>query len=45
MNELYILGAGTYGEVIFELVETLGYRVVGFYDDDPALIRTEVMGK
>lgn len=45
MNELYILGAGTYGEVIFELAETVGYRVVGFYDDDPALIGTEVMGK
>lgn len=45
MNELYILGAGTYGEVIFELAETVGYRVVCFYDDDPTLIGTEVMGK
>ena len=45
MKELYILGAGTYGEVIFELAETVGYSVVGFYDDDNALIGTEVMGK
>ena len=45
MKELYILGAGTYGEVIFELAETVGYSVVGFNDDDNALIGTEVMGK
>ena len=45
MKELYILGAGTYGEVIFELAETVGYKVIGFYDDDPTLIGTEVMGK
>lgn len=44
MNELYILGAGTYGEVIFELAETVGYRIAGFYDDDPTLIGTKVMG-
>lgn len=45
MKELYILGAGTYGEVIFELAEIVGYRVVGFYDDDQGLMGTEIMGK
>jgi len=33
-NEIYIIGAGTYGEVMCELAETLGYTIKGFYDED-----------
>lgn len=34
MKELYIIGAGTYGEVMFELAEACGYRICGVLDDD-----------
>ncbi|HWL26902.1 MAG TPA: NeuD/PglB/VioB family sugar acetyltransferase [Ureibacillus sp.] len=36
MNEkdIYIVGAGTYGEVMFELAKLLGYSVKGYYDED-----------
>ncbi len=37
MNELYIAGAGAYGEVICELAEICGYSVKGFFDDDQSL--------
>jgi len=43
-RELFILGAGTYGEVIFELAEDCGYNVAGFYDDNEDLIGKVVMG-
>ncbi|MCC3648456.1 acetyltransferase [Cytobacillus oceanisediminis] len=33
-EEIYIVGAGTYGEVMYELAEVLGYTVKGFYDED-----------
>lgn len=33
-KEIYIVGAGTYGEVMYELAKVLGYKVKGFYDED-----------
>lgn len=33
-NDIFIIGAGTYGETMYELAETLGYTVKGFYDDN-----------
>ena len=33
-RNISIIGAGTYGEVVKELVEILGYTVEAFYDDD-----------
>lgn len=33
-KDIYIVGAGTYGEVMCELAEILGYSVKGFYDED-----------
>jgi UDP-perosamine 4-acetyltransferase len=33
-KEIYIIGAGSYGEAIFDLAENCGYKVVGFFDDD-----------
>lgn len=44
MKEIYIIGAGTYGEAMFELAEACGYDVVGFYDEDDSKIGTDVMG-
>src|SRR5690625_3696109 len=32
-RDIYIVGAGTYGEVMLEFAELLGYRVKAFYDD------------
>ena len=43
MKEIYIIGAGTYGEAMFELAEACGYNVVGFYDEDDSIINTKVM--
>lgn len=34
MKEIYIIGSGTYGEVMYELAEECGYKVLGFFDDD-----------
>ena len=44
LKEVYIIGAGTYGEAMYELAEILGYRVKGFYDEDDKKIDTMVMG-
>jgi len=33
-QDIYIIGAGTYGEVMHELAEECGYKVVAFFDDD-----------
>lgn len=33
-KDIYIVGAGTYGEAMCELAEILGYTINGFYDDD-----------
>lgn len=32
MKEIYIIGGGPYGEVMFELAHSCGYEVLGFYD-------------
>ena len=36
MEKLYILGAGAYGDVVFELAESNGFVVAGYYDDTKA---------
>lgn len=33
-KEIYIIGAGTYGAVVYELATLNNYTVKGFYDDD-----------
>ena len=43
MKEIYIIGAGTYGEVMYELAEACGYKVKGYYDEDESKIGTLVM--
>lgn len=43
-DEIYIVGAGTYGEAMCELAEILGYMVKGFYDEDESKLNTLVMG-
>lgn len=43
-KKIYIIGAGTYGEVMFELAKTLGYEVVGFYDEDNKKHNEIIMG-
>lgn len=44
MKEIYIIGAGTYGEVMYELAEDCGYKVIGYLDEDNQKINTYVMG-
>jgi len=34
LKEVYIIGAGTYGEVMHDLCELLHYKVIGYYDDN-----------
>lgn len=43
MKEIYIIGAGTYGEAICELAEICGYKIVGFLDDDENKFGQKVM--
>lgn len=43
-KHIYIIGAGTYGEVMFELAEMLGYKVKGFYDEDINKLNSTLMG-
>lgn len=43
-NEIYIVGAGTYGEAMCELALTLGYAVKGFYDEDEKKRKKIIMG-
>lgn len=43
-KSIIIIGAGTYGEVMFELAESCGYQVVGFLDEDDNKLGEEVMG-
>jgi len=33
-KDIFIIGAGLYGAVIFELAQHCGYNIKGFYDDD-----------
>ncbi|MGD6778418.1 NeuD/PglB/VioB family sugar acetyltransferase [Sutcliffiella horikoshii] len=45
INEnIYIIGAGTYGEAMCELAEVLGYKVNGFYDEDEKKQGKPIMG-
>ena len=44
MKEIYIIGAGTYGEAMYELAETCGYKVIGYLDEDDSKLGTDVMG-
>jgi len=43
-REIYIIGAGSYGEAMFELATHCGFEVVGFYDDDLAKQNQLIMG-
>lgn len=43
-KDIYIIGAGTYGEVMYELAELCGYTVKGFFDDNPTKEGSIVMG-
>lgn len=43
-KEIYIIGAGTYGEAMFELAELLGYKIKGFYDEDENKVNQKIMG-
>lgn len=42
-REIYIVGAGTYGEAMCELAEILGYTIKGFYDEDEGKHRLSIM--
>ena len=42
--DIYIVGAGTYGEAMYELATILGYNVIGFYDDDESKQGLKIMG-
>jgi UDP-perosamine 4-acetyltransferase len=44
MEGIYLIGAGSYGDVIYELAEACGYKVMGYYDDtmDKGTIVNEV---
>lgn len=42
-TNIYIVGAGTYGETMCELAETLGYTVKGFYDEDESKFGLKIM--
>lgn len=43
-KEVYIIGAGSYGEAMFELALLCNYKPVGFFDDDQSKKGTDVMG-
>lgn len=43
-KDIYIVGAGTYGEAMYELAEILGYEIKGFYDEDENKIHNIIMG-
>ncbi len=49
-EEVYIVGAGTYGEVMYELAELLGYTIEGFYDENDqkkgkTVMNSKVLGR
>lgn len=33
MEGIYLIGAGSYGDVIYDLAVECGYEVLGYYDD------------
>jgi len=41
---IYIIGAGTYGEAMYELAEELGYEVSGYFDEDDQKQGQSIMG-
>lgn len=43
-KDIYIVGAGTYGEVMCELAEILEYNIKGFYDEDDSKLGSSIMG-
>lgn len=43
-KDIYIIGAGTYGAAILDLAETIGYNVIGFYDDDISKVGDNILG-
>lgn len=43
-KEIFIVGAGTYGEAMYELAEMLSYEVKGFLDEDDKKQKTTIMG-
>jgi len=43
-KDVYIVGAGTYGEAMYELAEISGFKVKGFYDEDDNKLHQLVMG-
>ncbi|MFB4163882.1 NeuD/PglB/VioB family sugar acetyltransferase [Alteribacillus sp. JSM 102045] len=43
-KDIYIVGAGTYGEAMFELAEILGYKVKAFFDEDEKKLHESIMG-
>jgi sugar O-acyltransferase (sialic acid O-acetyltransferase NeuD family) len=43
-TEIYIIGAGVYGEVMYELAILCGYEVKGFFDEDEEKMNSKVMG-
>ena len=43
-KDIYIVGAGTYGEVMCELAEILEYDIKGFYDEDNSKFGLSIMG-
>lgn len=45
MKDIYIIGAGTYGEAMYELAVDCGYNVVGFFDEDETKIGNTVMDR
>lgn len=42
-KDIYIVGAGTYGEAMCELAEILGYSIIGFYDEDEKKLGLTIM--
>ncbi len=49
-KDIFIVGAGTYGEAMCELAEILGYTIKGFYDEDEkkqalTIMEHSVLGK
>ena len=44
-EEIFIIGAGTYGAVIADLAEVCGFSVNGFYDDDLSKAGKTILGK
>ena len=43
-KSVYIIGAGTYGEVMWELAVLNGYEVKGYYDEDESKLNNMIMG-